>query len=207
MTAHSQTDPQPALEETPSHTPSPEGDAPAAAELSPETALAARIEQLEAEQAKLKDQLLRSVADGENMRKRFLREQEDTAKYAVTGFARDLVSVVENLQRASGSISEEARAENEALKTLGEGVDMTLRELLGVFERQGIRRIDPVGEKFDHNFHQAVVQVETSDKEPGTVVQVLQAGYVLHDRLLRPAMVGVAKAPSADAQKQLDTNA
>lgn len=158
------------------------------------------------ELARLKDQLLRTAAESENMRRRFQRDQEETAKYAVTGFARELVNVIENLQRASQSITPEARAENDQLKNLGDGVDMTMRELLGVFERHGIKRIDPLGDRFDHNLHQAVAQIESTGAEPGTVVQVLQAGYVIHDRLLRPAMVGVAKS-SAPTEKKLDTKA
>jgi molecular chaperone GrpE len=170
---------------------SPENDT--VVELSPEQALLAQIEQLKSENAALKDQALRALAEAENIRKRAQREVEDSSKYAVTGFARDLVGVIENLGRASQSIPEDARASNEMLKNLGNGVDMVMRELLGIFERNGIRRIDPMGEKFDHNFHQAVMQVEKPDVASGTVVQVLQAGYVIHDRLLKPAMVGVAK--------------
>ena len=159
----------------------------------------------ESEIARLKDQLLRTAAEGENMRRRFQRDQEETAKYAVTGFARELVNVIENLQRASQSIPPDLRDEHEVLKNLGDGVDMTMRELLNVFERHGIVRIDPLGQKFDHNLHQAVAQVDAPNAAPGTVVQVLQAGYVIHDRLLRPAMVGVAKA--GETEKKLDTKA
>lgn len=159
---------------------------------------------LEEENASLKEKLLRSMAEVENTRRRFQRDQEETAKYAVTGFAKDIVNVVENLQRASASIPEQARTENPMLKTLGDGVELTLRELLGMLERHAIRRIDPMGEKFDHNYHQAVAQIEGTDKPAGTVVQVLQAGYVIHDRLLKPAMVGVAKG---DVAAKLDTQA
>lgn len=162
-------------------------------------------EALEEEAAALKDQLLRAVAETENVRRRMQRDQEETAKYAITGFARDLVNVLENLQRATQSIPPEAREQNPMLKSLAEGVDMTMKELLSAFERNGIVRIDPMGQKFDHNLHQAVVQIEHSKAEPGTIVQVLQAGYMIHDRLLRPAMVGVAKA--SDAPKNIDTQA
>lgn len=146
------------------------------------------------ENKELRDQLLRAVAEMENIRKRSERDVQDTRKYAVTGFARDLVNVLENLQLALLNIPAEARVNDEKLATLAEGVEMTANELMRVFETQGIVRIAPQGEKFDHNLHQAIAQVEDATKEPGTVVQVLQAGYVIHDRLLRPAMVTVAKA-------------
>jgi molecular chaperone GrpE len=161
--------------------------------------------ELREENAKLRDQLLRSMAEMENVRRRAQRDAEEGAKYAVTGFARDLINVVENLQRASTILPEEVRAENETYKSLGEGVDMTMRELLAAFEKHGIRRIDPLGEKFDHNFHQAVIQIEDPNQEPGTVLQVLQAGYVLHDRLLRPAMVAVSKR--GEEARKIDTTA
>ena len=132
------------------------------------------------------------MAETENVRTRARRDIDDTAKYAVTKFAREMVGIVENLQRASTSITPEARAGNPVLKQVGEGIDMTMQELLGIFERNGIKRINPAGEKFDHNFHQAVAQVERSDIPAGTVADVLQAGYMLHDRLLKPAMVTVA---------------
>ena len=105
-----------------------------------------------------------------------------------------MVEVLENLTRASTSIPAEKREGNDLLKILGEGVDLTLQELLNIFSRYGINRIDPQGQKFDHNFHQAVVQVERADIPAGQVVQVVQAGYTIHDRLLRPAMVAVSKA-------------
>jgi molecular chaperone GrpE len=177
-----------------------------AAEANPEAiarALQAVIDEKEKELAALKDQALRALAEVENTRRRGERELQDMSKYAVTGFARDLVSVLENLQRAVDSIPAEMRTNQPAVNNLAVGVEMTLKELLGVFERQGIKRIDPMGQKFDHNFHQAVAQIDTPDAEAGTVVQVLQAGYVIHDRLLRPAMVGVA----AGSSQKLDASA
>jgi molecular chaperone GrpE len=168
-------------------------------------ALQAVLEEKETEIAALRDQSLRALAEAENIRRRAERELADMSKYAVTGFARDLVSVLENLQRAVDSIPAELKQAQPAVANLATGVEMTLQELLSIFARQGIKRIDPMGQKFDHNFHQAVAQIETPDAEPGTVVQVLQAGYVIHDRLLRPAMVGVA-ASTAPA-KQVDTQA
>jgi len=167
-------------------------------------ALQALLDEKDKELAAMKDQALRALAEAENTRRRAERELGDMSKYAVTGFARDLVSVIENLQRAVESIPADLKKEQPAVGNLAVGVEMTLKELLGVFERQGIKRIDPMGQKFDHNFHQAVAQIDTPDAEPGTVVQVLQAGYVIHDRLLRPAMVGVA---AGTPQKQVDTQA
>ena len=160
-------------------------------------ALQAVIEEKDAEIAALKDQALRALAETENTRRRAERELQDMSKYAVTGFARDLVSVLENLQRAVDHVPAELKESNAAVKNLAVGVEMTLNELLGVFNRAGIQRIDPMGQKFDHNYHQAVAQIDTPDAEPGTVVQVLQAGYTIHDRLLRPAMVGVAAGNAA----------
>lgn len=162
---------------------------------------------MERQLAEMKDQLLRAVAETENLRKRSARELEDANKYATTNFARSLVPVLENLQRATGSISGELRAENAQVKNLAEGVEMTMRELLSVFERFGIRRIHPVGEKFDHQFHQAMQQIEDEIAEPNTVLQVLQAGYVMHDRLLQPALVNVSKRGAGDPPKQVDTQA
>ncbi len=191
-------------QQAPHEEPAPEANADA----SPETiirALQALLEDKDKELAVLKDQSLRALAEAENTRRRSERELADMSKYAVTGFARDLVSVLENLQRALDSIPEAMIAEQPAVQNLYTGVEMTLKELISVFSRQGIQRIDPMGEKFDHNLHQAVAQIESADAPAGTVVQVLQAGYIIHDRLLRPAMVGVAAATSAE--KKVDTSA
>jgi molecular chaperone GrpE len=158
--------------------------------------------------ADMKDQVLRTMAEMENVRARARRDVEESSKYAVAGFARDIISVLENLYRAAASVPPEARTESPLLNTLGQGIDMTLSEFLNVIQRHGIKRIDPLGQPFDHNFHQAVVQIDSQDQAPGTILQVLQAGYVLHDRLLRPAMVGVAKAAQpAEGSQQVDTQA
>ena len=161
----------------------------------------------ETEIAELKDRLLRAVAETENLRRRAEREREETAKYAVTGFARDLLNVADNLRRALQNIAPDVRARDEALNTLADGVEMTERELLRVFEKYGIRVVEPQpGEKFDHNFHQAMYEVPNADQPPGTVVAVMQVGYALKERLLRPAMVGVAKAPpGAEPEPKVDT--
>jgi molecular chaperone GrpE len=151
-----------------------------------------RAAELEAELAEYKDRLLRALAETENVRRRAQREREDASKYAIAAFAKDLLSAADNLRRALESLPE-ARAKDERTRSLIAGVAATERELLGVFERHGIKRIDPKGECFDHNLHQAIFETERPDQPSGSVVEVLQPGYVLHDRLLRPAMVGVAK--------------
>jgi molecular chaperone GrpE len=151
-----------------------------------------RAADLEAELAEYKDRLLRALAETENVRRRSQREREDASKYAIAGFAKDLLSAADNLRRALESLPE-SEAMDQRTRSLLAGVAATERELLGVFERHGIKRIDPKGEVFDHNFHQAIFEAERPDHPAGSVVEVLQPGYVLHDRLLRPAMVGVAK--------------
>jgi molecular chaperone GrpE len=169
-------------------------------ETTPET----RLAEVEAELAEAKDRLLRALAEAENTRRRFQREREDKLKYAIAGFAKDLLSPVDNLRRALASLPE-SEVGDPRVKSLLEGVAATERELLGTFERHGLKRIDPKGERFDHNFHQAIFEAERADVPPGTVVEVLQPGYVLHDRLLRPAMVGVAKAPANAAAADDDS--
>jgi len=155
---------------------------------SPEERLAA----VEAELADTKDRLLRALAETENVRRRFQREREDAQKYAISGFAKDLLSAVDNLRRALDAVPE-AEVTDARTRSLLDGVAVTERELLAALERHGVRRIDPKGERFDHNFHQAIFEAERPGTPAGTVIEVLQPGYVLHDRLLRPAMVGVAK--------------
>jgi molecular chaperone GrpE len=145
------------------------------------------------ESAALKDQLLRTMADMENLRRRAQREKEDAARFGISGFARDLLAVADNLRRALEAVAPEALAGDEALKSLVTGVEMTERELLGAFEKHGLKRVDPLGQKFDSNLHQAMFEVPGTGQPHGTVVQVMQPGYVLSDRLLRAAMVGVAK--------------
>ena len=188
----------------------PQGDPASAgalpAEASVESQLADEVSRLQEELGKMRDQWIRAAAECENIRKRASRDQEETSRYAVTAFARDMVSVLENLKRASVSLPLDARGDNELLRTFGEGVDLTLQELVDIFKKYGIERIDPNGDKFDHNFHQAVAQVDRDDVPPGTVVQVVQAGYVISGRLLRPAMVVVSKQ-GGDAPKQVDTTA
>ncbi|NVJ99558.1 MAG: nucleotide exchange factor GrpE [Alphaproteobacteria bacterium] len=149
------------------------------------------VAQLKSEVADLKDRLLRAVAETENVRRRAEKDKADASAYGVTAFARDMLNVSDNLRRALDSAPTEV---TEDLKGFVEGVDMTERELLNILERHGIRKVEPeVGEKFDHQFHQAMFEVPTNEHTPGSVMQVVAAGYVIKDRLLRPAMVGVAK--------------
>jgi molecular chaperone GrpE len=168
----------------------------------------ARIAELEAEVARLKDQALRALADQENTRRRAQRDVEENSKYAVGNFARDILPVGDNLRRALETIPAEARAADPALTKFAEGVELTERELLNILDRYGIKRVDPTGQPFDHNLHQAVMQVENANLPPGTVVQVFQPGYTIHGRLLRPAMVTVAKGSAAGAPgAKVDTTA
>jgi molecular chaperone GrpE len=164
------------------------------------------LAEVQAEAARLKDQLLRALAETENLRRRSQREREDAVKFAATGFARDILPVADNLGRALAAIPAGAAEQDPALKALQDGVAATERQLLAAFEKHGIRRIDAMGQRFDSNLHQAMFEVPGTDRPAGTVVQVLQPGYLLNDRLLRPAMVGVAKAdPEAKPGEGVDT--
>jgi molecular chaperone GrpE len=151
--------------------------------------------------AEMKDRLLRTLAEMENLRGRTAREVEDTRKYAVTGFARDVLEVADNLGRALASVPQEARETDEAVKNLMLGVEMTQRSLLTALEKHKVRRVAPQkGDRFDPNLHQAMFEVPTDQHAPGTVAEVMQDGYVIADRLLRPALVGVAKATGGQPQ-------
>jgi len=153
------------------------------------------ILQLKEEAGQLKDRLLRTAADMDNLRKRAEREKAEATLYAATNFARDLLSVADNMQRALAAMPKEAREKaDEATRNLLAGVEMTERELLNVFQRYNIRKVETVGAKFDPNFHQALFEMPTKEHPPGTVVQEMQSGFAIGDRCLRPAMVGVAKA-------------
>lgn len=158
-----------------------------------EAEVESQFEELQAENAELKDKLLRTMADMENLLRRTEREKADTAKYAISTFARDVLSIGDNLRRAIDAVPKEAIAGDPALKSLLDGVEVTERELLNMLERHGIRRIDPKGERFDPNFHQAMLEIENKGMDSGTVAEVVQPGYVIEDRVLRPAMVAVSK--------------
>lgn len=162
---------------------------------------------LQAELATAKDALLRAHAEMENLRKRTHREIDEARRYAVTGFARDLLEVSDNLGRAVAFIPPEVREREDWAGNLATGVEMTERALLSVFEKHKISRIEPEkGERFDHQRHQAMFEVPTDAHPPGTIAEVMAAGYVIADRLLRPAMVGVAKA-SAEGGTSVDETA
>ena len=147
-----------------------------------------------AERDALKDQLLRALADTENMRRRSEREAETARKYGHTQFARDLVGAIDNLARAVESAPDNLETLDETIKSLVTGIQLSWTELQSVIEKHGIKRVEPHGEKFDYNLHQAMFEVPTTDQPSGVVLEVVQHGYILHDRLLRPAMVGVSKS-------------
>lgn len=146
------------------------------------------------ENEELKDRALRAAAEMENLRRRTARDVHDARAYAVANFARDMLSVSDNLRRALDAIPAEAKAAGDAgFKALIEGVDLTERAMLSALERHGVKKLAPEGEKFDPNFHQAMFEVPNPDVPAGTVIQVVQPGYSIGERVLRPAMVGVAK--------------
>jgi molecular chaperone GrpE len=148
------------------------------------------------EAAEYKDKLLRTLAEMENLRKRTEREVLDARAYGIAGFARDVLAVADNMHRALEAIGPDLReGADPKVKALIEGVELTERELMKILERNGVRKFSPQGEKFDPNFHQAMYEVPTSDQPPGHVAQVIQAGYMLGERVLRPALVAVSKAP------------
>ena len=148
----------------------------------------------------LKDQLLRAMAETENVRRRAKKEVADAGRYGIGNFARDMLSVSDNMARALDSIPDEAREESDIVKALVEGVEMTAREMASALERHGITQINPLGEKFDYNLHQAMFEAPGTGQPDGTIVEVVQAGYVIDERLLRPAMVGVAKGGGEAAE-------
>jgi molecular chaperone GrpE len=153
----------------------------------------AELEALIAENADMRDRLLRTMADMENLRRRTEREKTDTSRYAISNFARDVLTVGDNLRRTIEHVPSEAAIQDPALKSFLDGVELTERELLNVLERYGVMRIEPLGQRFDPNCHQAMYEVQNPDVPEGTVVDVMQAGYVIGDRCLRPALVAIAK--------------
>ena len=165
------------------------------AEISPEDL----IEKLNEDIKSLKDQRLRAIAELENFRKRAEKDQSDALKYGISNFAKEIINIRDNIERAQSSISEEAK-NNEAIKSVIEGIDLIAQSVITTFEKIGIKKIESLNEKFDHNLHQAMMEIENDDLEPGTIVQELIPGYTLHDRLLRPAMVGVSKKKKKDEE-------
>ncbi|MFG1319108.1 nucleotide exchange factor GrpE [Xanthobacter autotrophicus] len=162
---------------------------------------AAEKQRLEAEIASLKDKFLRAFAEAENIRRRAEKEVVDAKTYGIASFARDVLNVADDLARALGTVDEEAKATADgAVKGLLEGLELTERGLVKALEKHGIRKIEPKGQKFDPNLHQAMFEVPDPSVPSGTVVQVVQSGYVIGERVLRPAMVGVARGgPKAEA--------
>ena len=192
----------------PEITPKPEADdVSVSSEASAETGVDAAedaLEQAQGEIGKLKDQILRAMAETENTRRRMKKEIEDAQKYAVGSFAKEMLSVADNFRRALEAVPQDG-AGGDTLKNLVTGVEATERQLLAAFERFGIKKINPMGEAFDPNYHQVMMEIEDASKPAGMVVQVLQEGYMIHDRLLREAMVAVAKGgPTAH---KIDTQA
>ena len=150
------------------------------------------ILKLNEEISNLKDQRLRAIAELENFRKRAEKDQSDALKYGVANFAKEIINIKDNIERAQSSISDEVKT-NEAVKSVVEGLDLIAQATVSTFEKIGIKKVESINQKFDHNLHQAMMEIEKDEMEPGTIVQEILPGYTLHDRLLRPAMVGVSK--------------
>ena len=158
------------------------------------------VEALTKEVAEARDKMLRTLAEMENLRRRTAKEVADARLYGITGFARDVLDIADNLQRALDAVPAEARAAADpGLTSLIEGVELTERSLLNALEKHGVKKFDPQGQKFDPNFHQAMYEVPDPSVPSGTVVQIMQAGYTIGDRVLRPALVGVAKGGAKPA--------
>ena len=175
----------------------------------PEADQPSPLELLAAERDELKDKYLRLAAEMDNLRRRTARDVRDAKTYSVSNFARDMLAVSDDLRRALDAIPAEARETADAgLKALMEGVELTERSMLSALERHGVTRLSPAGQKFDPNFHQAMFEVPNPDVPNNTVVEVVQDGYVIGDRVLRPAMVGVAKGgPKQPAESNAETTA
>lgn len=154
--------------------------------------------------AETHDKMLRALAELENTRRRAERERQDTAKFSVASFARALLTVSDNLRRALDAIPEDERDKNEQLKTIFIGVESTERELLRIFENNGIKKIDSINKKFDPNLHEVLFETPAEGKDSGIITQVIEPGYMIHERLLRPARVGVAKSDTAPEGSKVD---
>jgi molecular chaperone GrpE len=194
--------------------PEPESEGrPEAASTSPapteEERIATLVQTLTRESADYKDKLLRTLAEMENLRKRTEREIADSRTYGIQAFARDILAVADNMDRALGALDAELRQKADAAtKALLDGVELTERELLKVLEKHGVKKFEPLGEKFDPNLHQAMFEVPDPARPAGTVAQVIQPGYMIGERMLRPALVGVAKGgPKAAAEAPANDNA
>jgi molecular chaperone GrpE len=165
------------------------------------------VEALKQEALEARDKMLRTLAEMENLRKRTSREVADARTYGITGFARDVLEIADNLQRALDAVPAEAKATADpGLKALIEGVELTERSLLNALEKHGVKKLDPIGGRFDPNFHQAMYEVPDPSVPAGTVVQVVQAGYTIGDRVLRPALVAVSKGGAKAAPTAANGN-
>jgi molecular chaperone GrpE len=188
-------------------------DAPAERENAPESEateeakIAALVEALSKESADYKDKLLRTLADMENLRRRTEREVADARAYGISNFARDIVAVADNMARAMGALDAELREKADAgIKALLDGVELTERELLKVLEKHGVKKFEPLGEKFDPNLHQAMFELPDPSRPAGSVAQVIQPGYMIGERVLRPALVAVAKGGPKPAPAEPPAN-
>jgi molecular chaperone GrpE len=165
------------------------------------------VEALTKEAAEARDKMLRTLAEMENLRKRTSREVADARSYGITGFARDILDIADNLQRALDAVPDEMKATADpALKAFIEGVELTERSLLNTLEKNGVKKFDPSGEKFNPNFQQAMYEVPDPSVPSGTVVQVVQAGFMIGERVLRPALVGVSKGGAKPAAASSEQN-
>jgi len=189
-------------------TDTPNGAESAAPETAPTETAPDPAAQLAKEAAELKDRLLRTLAEMENLRRRTEREVADARTYGVTNFARDILAVADNMERALKALDDEIREKADAgVKALLDGVELTERELIKAMEKHGVRKLEPQGGKFDPNLHQAMFEIPDESVPAGTVVQVMQPGYTIGERVLRPALVGVSKGgPKAPAPAEAAAN-
>src|SRR5689334_6247340 len=166
------------------------------------------VASLTKEAADLKDRLLRTLAEMENLRRRTEREVADARAYGITNFARDILAVADNMERALKALDDELReTANAGVKALLDGVELTERELIKAMEKHGVKKLEPQGQKFDPNLHQAMLEIPDASVPAGTVVQIMQPGYTIGERVLRPAMVGVSKGgPKAQAPAEAAAN-
>ena len=187
----------------------PSSDSPPAPETAaPAADPAARVVELETKIAELNDRMLRALAEADNIRKRAEKERADTAKFAVASFARELLGVADNLRRALTAFPEGDRESNVGIKNLYAGIEATERGMLKAFENIGIKKIEAIGQPFNPNFHEVMFETDMPDKPAGTVIQIIDPGYMIHERLLRPARVGISKGgASLQSGKQLDEQA
>jgi molecular chaperone GrpE len=196
------------MNENDTHSPS-EDEAAVEPGAQPETATAPKPStSLDRELAEMKDRLLRTLAEMENLRKRTEREVADARSYGISAFARDILGVADNMHRALQALDDDLRSKaDEATKALLEGVELTERELMNALEKHGVKRLDPLNQKFDPNRHQAMFELEDASVPSGTVVQVMQAGYTIGERVLRPALVAVSKGGGKPAPQSAQASA